>query len=169
MSEVEKIYNQQVDKVYKFFYIKCLDRHLAEDLTSQTFVKFVEQKTDVVRSNQVKYLYGIMRHVWMDYLRQKYRQPDMRVSFVDDFEQHVTSTINNFESTDIKSRAKKYIDLLPESQKIIANMRLLEEMTLDEIAKELNKSKVYVKTTQYRAIKSLKKLIANPFEQEVMS
>ncbi len=169
MSVTEQIYSEQVDRVYAYFYIKCLNRHVAEDLTSQTFVKFVEQKTDVVESNLVKYLYGIMRHVWADFLRAKYRQQHHTLQFIDDFEQHVEETIEEFRTADLKSRAQHFIDRLPTKQRIVATKRLIEELTIDEVATELSASKSYVKTTQNRAIKSLRKMVTRPLSQEVTS
>lgn len=166
MSITEQIYNEQVDKVYAYFYIKCLNRHVAEDLTSQTFVKFVEQKTDVLDGNLVKYLYGIMRHVWADYLRAKYRQQHHTLQFIEDFEQHVVETIEEFRAADLKARAQQFIDRLPKKQRIVATKRLIEELTIDEVAKELSASKSYVKATQNRAIKSLRKMVAHPLSQE---
>jgi DNA-directed RNA polymerase specialized sigma24 family protein len=57
-------YDQYVGKVYKFFYIKTLNRHIAEDLTSQTFIALVESLGSKKIDNPQKYLYGIMRNNW---------------------------------------------------------------------------------------------------------
>jgi RNA polymerase sigma-70 factor, ECF subfamily len=167
LSDLEQIYNQHVGKIYKYFYIQCLDRHLAEDLTSQTFVKLVGSSSEVDSANKTKYLYGIMRHVWADHLRQKYRQSHIPVEMIEEFDHHVERTVVDFETQSLKDRAKKFIDLLPDRQKVVATKRLLEEMTISEVAAELNKTKSYVKTTQSRALKSLKIMLANSQNQEV--
>jgi RNA polymerase sigma factor (sigma-70 family) len=51
--------------------------------------------------------------------------------------------------------------LLPEKQRIVISLRLIEKLSLKEIAQELGKNMNYVKTTQKRAIKNLKEIFAN--------
>ena len=166
---LEQLYNQQVDTVYKFFYIKCLNRHVAEDLTSQTFVKFVEQKADIVSQNMVKYLYGFLRHVWLDFLGQNYVQHTYEIGMKDEFEQYVQATIEEYVQSDLKTRAHRFIERLPAKQRVVAHKRLIEEMTVAEVAAELSVTKTYIKTTQYRAIKNLKSIIKQKAAYEVQS
>ena len=162
MQDLEQIYDEYVDKVYKYFYIQCLDRHSAEDLTSHTFISFIEKlKVKKVDDNK-KYLYAIMRNVWMDHLRTKYKQAVESIESIEDFEQHAEQAITVFESRDLKERAFYFINRLPEKQAQVARMRLIEGYNLREIAKELGKSMSYVKTTQNRALKSLRLMLEQP-------
>lgn len=162
MSDVEGIYDAYVDKVYKYFYINCLNRHVAEDLTSQTFVAFVEKAGSRTIKDYKTYLYAIMRNTWAEHLRKKYKEAVDALESIEDFEAYSEQTISAYEDADIKGRAARFIEMLPESQRQIARMRLLEEKSLKEIAQELNKSMSYVKTTQNRAIKSLKRILKQP-------
>ncbi|MCW1908400.1 MAG: hypothetical protein KIH63_003600 [Candidatus Saccharibacteria bacterium] len=100
-------------------------------------------------------------------MRAKYRQQHHTLQFIEDFEQHVVETIEEFRAADLKARAQQFIDRLPKKQRIVATKRLIEELTIDEVARELSASKSYVKTTQNRAIKSLRKMVAHPLSQEV--
>jgi RNA polymerase sigma-70 factor, ECF subfamily len=161
MSEIEQAYELYVDAVYKFFYIQCFDVDTAEDLTSKTFVAFVEKAHSQEIDNYKKYIYGIMRNVWIAFLREKYNSKVLSIESIEDFESYVEETTEDFEKKDIKERAKSFIDLLPDKQKTVAHMRLIEEKTISEIADMLGKSSSYVKTTQNRAIKNLSKLLAN--------
>lgn len=158
---IEEIYNAQVDKVYKFFYIHCFNQMTAEDLTSQTFMKFLEKLHDpaaIIQNNQ-KYLYGIMRNVWLEYLRRKYKEKEISVEQIDDFPAYVEESISTYEGQSLEARALPYIELLPEKQKVVIKMRLIEKRPLQEIALLLNKDMNYVKTTQKRGLKRLKELV----------
>ena len=165
MEDLETFYDEYVDKVYKYFYINCFNRSVAEDLTSQTFVSFLAKVKEMKIDDNKKYLYAIMRNIWMDYLRSKYKETIESIESIEsieDFEDHTAQAISGFESKNIKQRAQTYIERLPKKQRQVAHMRLIEEMTLREIAKELGKKVSYVKTTQSRAIKSLKLMLERP-------
>lgn len=148
--------------MYKYFYINCLNRHIAEDLTSQTFVAFIEKTKVMTIDDNKKYLYAIMRNTWTDYLRAKYRQAVDSLESIEDFEDHASKIIDVFETSDFKQRAMNFIERLPKKQQEIAKLRLIEERGIREVAEILGKNSSYVKTTQNRAIKSLKRMLNEP-------
>lgn len=162
MEDLEKFYDSYVDKVYKYFYINCFERSIAEDLTSQTFVAFIDKSKDLKIDDNKKYLYAIMRNMWMNYLRIKYKESLESIESIGDFEIFAETTIKDYESKSIKDRALGFIKCLPEKQCQVAKMRLIDEMTIREIAKKLGKNTGYVKTTQGRAIRNLKKMLEGP-------
>ena len=162
MSELEAFYDTYIDTVYKYFYINCLNRHVAEDLTSATFVAFVDKTQSTQMQDWKRYLYGVMRNIWADHLREKYRQVVESLEAIEDFEQHVDQSVTNFETSDLKARARQFIERLPQKQREIATMRFLQGCNIKEIAAQLDTSVSHVKTTQNRAIKSLKKMLAEP-------
>ncbi len=162
MANLEEFYDLYVEKVYKYFYVQCLNRHVAEDLTSQTFVGFVDKKQSVAMEDDKKYLYAIMRNVWAEHLRKKYVEAVDSVEAIEDFEAHTQDSITDFETATMKERALIYIERLPERQREVAKMRLLEELTVGEVAQKLQKSSLYVKTTQYRALKNLRQMLKKP-------
>lgn len=162
MLEFEEFYQEYVDKVYKFFYIHCLNRHVAEDLTSQVFIAFMEKsKTEEIK-RQKEYLYGIMRNLWIEYLKQKYKQNIMNVENVDDFVSYSEQIVDEFEMSDVPARAEKYLQKLPAKQQQVARMRFIENKSLREVADVLGKNVRYVKTTQNRAMNTLRELFKEP-------
>jgi DNA-directed RNA polymerase specialized sigma24 family protein len=67
---LETIYDAHFRALYRFFYYKVLVREIAEDLTSDTFTRFVEilQTKDYQEvRDPVKYLYGIAKLVLIQY------------------------------------------------------------------------------------------------------
>ncbi len=164
---LEQFYDQHIDKVYKFFYVKCLHKQTAEDLTSATFTKFLERcGRENPPDNMKKYLYGIMRNTWADFLREKYRLKIQSIEAITNFEKHAANEVSRFEGMDLKTRALLFINRLPQKQQNILRLRLIEELTPKEIAARLGKSRNYVKITQRRALKRVKEMIRQPYLSE---
>ncbi len=160
MSDLEHFYDSHVDKVYKFFYIQCLDQQTAEDLTSQTFLSLIDATSNGAEIDKPKkYLYGIMRNTWAGFLRNKYKHQMERLEEIEDFQAYTEEVIDEYESQSVEDRALHFINKLPKRQKEIARLRYIDELTPGEIATKLGKSKSYVKTTHNRALKSLRKLM----------
>ncbi|HJQ09017.1 MAG TPA: sigma-70 family RNA polymerase sigma factor [Candidatus Saccharimonadales bacterium] len=158
---VEDVYDLHADKVYKFFYIKCLDKAVAEDLTSQTFMALVErmQGKGPVIADHKKFLYGTMRNIWLMHLRKKYQQNEQSIASIEDFESYIDAEVEEYESLTIKQRAEVFINQLPERQKEVVSLRLLEDQSIKDIAALLQKDRNYVKTTYKRGLKRLKGLV----------
>ena len=79
-----------------------------------------------------------------------------------DFEDSVTTTLEDFtEKTTPEEILLSRLVLLPEKQRTVISLRLIEKLSLKEIAKRLDKNMNYVKTTQKRALKNLKEIFAN--------
>jgi len=162
--DLEQFYDQHIDKVYKFFYVKCLNRAVAEDLTSQTFVSFVDKYnsgTDI--NDPKKYLYGIMRNIWAGFLRERYEAALEYVENIEDFEQYSHIQIEQFEAHPPNNRMLPFIAQLPDKQKLVLSLKLLEERTNKQIAQELGKDINYVKTTYRRAVDRLREMIKTPY------
>lgn len=164
-SELEVIYNAHFRKIYRFFYYKILQRELAEDLTSDTFIRYVEmlqQKQPGEIKDPVKYLYGIAKLVLLKHLHEKYNSIKyIPIEDEDDFGAYVDDFLEEVDQAKTPEElALSYIEQLPDKQKEIITMRLINKMSLREICTETGKDMNYVKTTQKRALRSLKLLFA---------
>ena len=159
---IDKLYQAHFVTVYKFFYFKSFDQSTAEDLTSQTFLIMVEKMSDpdMQISDHKKFLYGIMRKVWLRYLQDKYRRKEKLIADIEDFESYVQTELSREAETSDEERIRRFINKLPASQKRIMELRLLGHLSLDEICTSTGKDMNYVKTTQKRAIKNLQRLVA---------
>lgn len=159
--KIEDVYDAHVEKVYRFFYIQCLDATTTEDLTSQTFMMLCEQmqNPDKLIRDHKKFLYGIMRNIWLMHLRKKYQRHETPLEGLEEFEDYVDAEIEVYESLTVKQRAEIVINRLPEKQREVVAQRLLQERSIRDIAVALGKDTNYVKTTYKRGLKRLKQLI----------
>lgn len=166
-ENLEKFYDEHVDKVYKFFYIKCLDRSTAEDLTSETFVSFTNQIDSKEIEDHKKYLYGIMRNIWLEFLKEKYKAQLTDYESIENFEEYAHNAVNDFEVTeDPIMRLMPYVKKLPEKQRMVVMMRVYENMSVRDTALALEKDIRYVKTTYNRGLNKLRQILNNPYLEE---
>jgi RNA polymerase sigma-70 factor (ECF subfamily) len=158
---IEKLYEENFERIYKFFYYKVLSREIAEDLTSEAFITFVQLIKDQKEINNLQaFLYGIAKNIFLKYLKQKYRDGIPFSVIDDDFENYTDKYVQEVESKEtLEDKAKPYIDRLPERQREVVTLRLIEKLSLTEICNKLGKDMNYVKTTQKRALASLKKYV----------
>lgn len=158
---IKEIYRLYFDKIYKFFYYKFLNQSISEDLTSDTFLSFVQNiKNGKKVENYKSYLYGIARNKYIEKLREKYKKQEINFSDIENFQpESIDEFVEQSEGETPEEKISKYIDMLPTSQKEVAKLRFLEKNSLNEICKKLDRDMNYVKTTQKRAIAKLKSLI----------
>ena len=50
---------EQYDRIYKYLYFRLHDQHTAEDLTQETFLRFIGSRTYQDENRQLQYLYTI--------------------------------------------------------------------------------------------------------------
>lgn len=159
---VESVYNKHVEKLYKFFYFKVLNKQTAEDLTSDTFVAFAEKFQSLEQDVDFleKYLYGIAKNKWSGYLRDKYKNAELLTDEIEDFSRFVNDENDEISRMSLQQRAVKFIAMLPPKQRLVATLRLIDGLTPREIAQHINQSINYVKVTLRRAFRRLEELVA---------
>ena len=62
---------EQYDRIYKYLYFRLHDQHTAEDLTQETFLRFIGSRTYQDENRQLQYLYTIARNLCSQYYRDK--------------------------------------------------------------------------------------------------
>ena len=62
--------NEQYDKIYRYIYFRLKNQHIAEDLTQETFLRFLENDSYREKGRQLAYLYTIARNLCIDEFRK---------------------------------------------------------------------------------------------------
>ena len=71
-----QIYDEHVDKIYRFVFFKVSDESLAQDITSETFTRlWKEISEDKEVKNPHGFLFKVARNLIFDYYRTKDRNP----------------------------------------------------------------------------------------------
>lgn len=61
---------EQYDKIYRYCYFKLHSRELAEDVTQETFLRYLEHYNCLTTVSALKYLYTIARNLCVDEYRK---------------------------------------------------------------------------------------------------
>ncbi len=158
-QEIEIIFDKNFTRIFRFFYYKVLSKEKAEDLVSETFLIFVEQvqkRKDIEKPEN--FLYGVAKVVFRRFLQKKYKEAKF-VQLDESFMTQVEDYVNEVDKKTPEELLLSFLDLIPEKQRRVIELRLIEKCSLQEICEKLGKDMNYVKTTQKRAIHSLRKAV----------
>lgn len=156
-----KIYDQYIDKIYRFVYLKVNSRDVAEDITSSVFLKGWEayQKQGANIENPRAFLYQIARNAVVDHYRQKGKanlvSSDVLPEIADFSTDALDKAVLGADISVVKACIQK---IKPESQDIII-WHYLDDMPISEIAQMVGKPAGTVRVMLHRALKELKGVI----------
>ena len=61
----------QYDRIFKYLYFRLHDRHIAEDLTQEAFLRFLASRTYRDENRQLQHLYTIARNLCSQHYRDR--------------------------------------------------------------------------------------------------
>ena len=156
-EQFSRIYDQYIDKIYRFVYLKVNSQEIAEDIVSKVFLKgweaFQSPKEEI--KNQGAFLYQIARNAVVDHYREKGRtkiiSADASPQIADPGQNAQDSAILSADINAIKKAIKK---LKKEHQDIII-WHYLEDMPIANIAELLDKPAGTIWVMLHRGLKDL--------------
>ena len=153
-----KIYEEYIDRIYRFIYLKVDSEETAKDICAQTFLKaweFYRQNPNIESFSG--FLYKIARNTIIDYYRK-----DKKINIVspEEVKPSLLSQDSGIEQKAILNsdleRIKKAISFLKEDYQNVIIWHYLDEMEISEISKIMQKSEQSVRVLLHRALKSLR-------------
>lgn len=120
---------------------------LAEDLTQETFLKFLAQQPRIRHGEDMAYLYTIAKHLCADHFRRK--QAD---ELTEDY-----STEDFAEQSDTKIAVQNALAQLDERQREVIELRYIGELSVNEAAAALNISRFALYRLERAALKEMTK------------
>ena len=166
-SEFSIIYDEHIERIYRFVFMKVSSKETAEDLSSEVFVRVWKNygKTDV--QNMQAFLYQVARHVIADYYRKAEKTKIVLIEQELDVEDISASPEEKaIVSMDMDQVRKALIKLNDDYQNYII-WRYIEELTLPEIAQILDKKEDNVRVGVHRALRALNEAIEGENKAEV--
>ena len=160
-EQFERIYDQYIDKIYRFIYLKVSSQEIAEDITSKVFLKgweaFQSPKEEI--KNPGAFLYQIARNAVVDHYREKGRTKTMSVDAGPQIADPKTSVQDKaILSADINI-VKTAIQKLKKDHQDIIIWHYLEDMPINKIAELMDKPAGTVRVMLHRGLKELKDVI----------
>jgi RNA polymerase sigma factor (sigma-70 family) len=165
-NALETLINKHQRKLFSYILLIVKDKHLAEDIFQDTFIKIINTLRAGAYNEEGKFLPWAMRiahNLIIDFFRKSKRMP-----FRENSEEYdLFDTLKVYDETiedkiiiaQIHDDVKKLIEHLPEEQKEVLKMRHYEEMSFKEIAQQTDVSINTALGRMRYALINLRKLI----------
>lgn len=161
LVEFEKIYEEYFSKIYNFMFYKVLNKEIAEDLTSEFFIKLLTKLSayNESKANLNTWLYTVAHNFVIDYFRV--RKIEMSV---DDEDNPLALPVDyDLERSIIanEDRKKLYEALtkLDDRTRKLLSLKYFFDMSNKEISNVTNINESTVSTICLRGIDKLKKML----------
>lgn len=151
------LYNDNIKKIYNFIYFKTLNKELAEDLTSQVFLKALKNISSFKHDNFSAWLYTIARRTVVDYYRSNKETKNIEDCW--DLAGDVNLTDIAHDNLNLE-KIKEAIQFLSASDRELLIMRLWLDLSFKEIASSLDKKESAVKVSFGRALDRLRQKVS---------
>lgn len=155
MTELEQIYNRYFKDVYLFTLGLSKDQHVAEDITSETFMKAIKAIDSFKGDCDIRvWLCQIAKNAYISYVRKNKKQvtvesiPEQKDDM--DVERIVFSSVEAM-------KVHKILHELEEPYKEVFSLRVFGELSFKQIANVFGKTDNWACVTYHRARKMMLK------------
>ncbi|HEY2311064.1 MAG TPA: sigma-70 family RNA polymerase sigma factor [Gaiellaceae bacterium] len=158
---LEELYLIHFDRIYSYLHVTVGNRHDAEDLTTQTFLKMLEKIGSFKWQSAPfsAWLFRIAHNLAMDHFRAGRRwQPEEEVPEPPGEEEPAAEFVA-MQTIGRESMLKLIDHLSPEQQQVLT-LKFVFNLPNAEVASILDKTEGAIKSLQHRALVSLQKQIA---------
>lgn len=154
VEDMDAVYRQHAQTVYKFLLSQCHDPHLAEELTQETFYQAVRSIDRFDGRCRVSvWLCQIAKHLWYQHLRKSGRETELpeesQLPLIPSAEEE---TVRRSGQLDLLRR----IHALPEPGREVVYLWAFGGLSFREIGDVLGKTETWARVTFYRGKERLK-------------
>lgn len=153
------LYRRHYDAIFKYCVHRLFDRHLAEDVSSQVFLKVVE-KFNSFKGDERQFrnwLYKIATNFVNQHMRKSARHKKALSIFQE--QSNITNSAPEDSSVRLTILKQSMLTLKPRYQTIIT-LRFIENLKLTEIAEVLGSSPGTIRSQLARALAKLRKKLS---------
>lgn len=155
-DEFAQLYDKYAKSIYRFIYYKTHHKETAEDLTSNTFIKALDNfgTFDKKKGQFSTWLYQIARNTIIDFYRTK--KNNINIEDVWDLadDENIERDIDTVKRLE---NVKKYLKTLKAGQREVVILRVWEELSYKEIAQITGRTENGCKMMFSRTIQTLRK------------
>lgn len=154
---IKELYNIYSRQVYIYAFSLCKNRHLAEDLMQEAFVKAM-LSLECSHGNVEAWLYRVCRNLWIDHVRKSKHLSDVDIENIQ-IEDSSSGFLDNIIRTEGALKMhNNIISMSPIFREVLILYYYLE-LPQNKIAEVLNMSNGAVRTLLYRARNKLKTIM----------
>src|SRR4051795_13069702 len=164
---LEALYLLHFDRIYSYLHMSVGNKHDAEDLTTQTFLKMLESigRFRWQSAPFSAWLFRIAHNLAMDHFRARRRwQPEEEVPEPPGSEEP-SAELEAMQSIGRQSMMELIERLSPEQQQVLT-LKFVFNFPNADVATILGKTEGAIKSLQHRALGSLQKQVSQEQQQE---
>lgn len=152
----EKLYKNYKNLVYKIAYSILKNSHDSEDIVQIVFEKIYSiNKDKLPTSYEASWLYSVTKNETINYLKKKKSYVELEDIYeIEDDNNKINKLIN-------KDSYNRLISKLNDSEKEIVSLKILANLSFEEIGKILDKPTGTIKWKYYKSVNTLKLLLSN--------
>jgi RNA polymerase sigma-70 factor, ECF subfamily len=169
-SVFEELYSKYHQDVFQFLIYTVRSRQLAEDLVQEVYIRVLKShKNFEGKSTEKTWLFSIAKNVAIDHFR---RQKGWKGRILEKFDWSQPIKDENEIPEEVAVQKEEIRDLYKciekctTDQRMVVTMRYIQDLSISETAEVLDWTESKVKTTQHRAIKSLKRMMEQQKREE---
>ena len=148
VASFELLVERHKNKVFSYILMLVKDRQLADDIFQDTFLKIIRTIKAGAYKEEGKFIQFAMRiahNLVIDHFRKSNRLPmadsvNNEYSIIDNLKYTDRSVEDEMIEEQVYGDLRKMIELLPDEQKEVLNMRMYADMSFKEIADATNVS-----------------------------
>ena len=162
----EGLYGRYHSRLQHFFFGMSRDTQTAYDLCQDTFLRVWQLRQRYHATGSFKaYLYAIGRHIWLEHCRRLGREYrlGLRTSWEDALAAVDADSRDPGEvaaQSELRTTLLDALEQLPDDQRMAVVLRVIEGLTLDEIASVLQCPKNTVRSRKLLGIKKLREAVS---------
>lgn len=167
-----QLYDEYIDKMYRFIFFKVGTKEEAEDLTSDVFLKAWHYLTDERHVNVRSFsglLYTIARSTLIDFYRKKSKRQEFDLEQIPDIqlvqEDHGLTAITD--TIDVKEILVAIKTMKQNYQEVIL-LRYMDDLSISEIAEIIGKNNTATRVLLHRALKLLQQMVQKGAGQQTL-
>jgi RNA polymerase sigma-70 factor (ECF subfamily) len=160
-SAFARLYDRYVDVVFRYVLFRVGDRELAEDVTSETFLRALRRIESVSYQGRDvgAWFVTIARNLVLDHVKSSRFRLEVATAEVDDTRPADSGPEQQVLSKVTRTALLQCVGRLGDDQRECIVLRFLQGMSVAETAKVMDRNEGAVKALQHRAVRRLAQLL----------
>lgn len=152
----EKLYNNYNNLIYRIAYSILKNKHDAEDVVQIVFEKlYLIDKEKLPNKNETSWLYSVAKNETINYIKSNKNNIDLDSIYnIEDDNNDISKIID-------QDSYNRLISKLNDKEKEILSLKIVSNLSFDEIGKLLKEPTGSIKWRYYKSINTLKILLSN--------
>lgn len=162
MQNIEEVYKEYSNTVYKYLFCLTGKEEIAEDLTQETFAIAIKQINKFRGDCKISvWLCQIAKHLWYKELKKSKKNKNISINDLNEEIEEAQTTEDIIREKEEKLKLFKDMQKLDEQSKEVMYLRMVGNLNFIEIGEILGKTPNWARVTFYRAKQKIREVNKN--------